>query len=279
MKYFLFLLVLFSPLRSYAAYFTNFEEAQKVALASNKLMLVDFTRSWCAPTTKPMGLCTLNLGDQNKVFQEYVFVQVDHQTISYYFKNFDFKISPEIFIIDANAKYIHSFSGFLDEKSMNIELEKFALSTDFLFNELFSYYKSKNYNTALRVYQKYLDYSLLVDKNIKSYFITLANLYFQDAKEKLEKKDLEYEEKNQKLNLFKLYQLVYNHDLESIEKKLNKIKRQNIKEGNINIFYFLKYIVAKGLQNQNLNEIEIEIAKFEDFDYFKDKADFILSRK
>lgn len=162
---------------------------------------------------------------------------------------------------------------------MNIELEKFALSTEFLFNELFSFYKSKNYNTALRVYQKYLDYSLLVDKNMKAYFITLANLYFQDAKEKLEKKDLEYEEKNQKLRLFALYQFVYKMNLEKTEKKIGKYKLQDIKEGNLNIYYFLKYVIAKGLQKDNFSEIENEVTQLDGFDSFIKKADILLFRK
>lgn len=76
--------LLFAQLAN-ATFYSSFEEAQKVALATNKFILTDFTRSWCAPTTKPKGLCTLNLDDQYKVLQQYVTVQVDHQTVHYYF--------------------------------------------------------------------------------------------------------------------------------------------------------------------------------------------------
>lgn len=279
MKHLIILITVFFSQLSQATYFRDFDEAQKVALASNKFIVVDFTGSWCAPTTKPMGLCTLNLDDQNKVLQQYVIVSVDHQTIHYYFENFDFKISPEIFIVDANANYIHSFSGFLDANSMKVELEKFALSTEFLFNELFSYYKSKSYSNALKLYQKYLDYSLLVDINIKENFINLAKVYLENAKERLIKKDIDYEEKNQKLILFELYQLVYKMNFEKADKKLAKLNFQEIKEGNTYIYYFLKYIVAKGLQKVNFNEIENEVAQLAGFDSSIKKVDFILSKK
>ncbi len=279
MKYLIILITVFFSQLSQATYFTNFDEAQKVALATNKFIVLDFTGSWCAPTTKPMGLCTLNLGDQNKVFQQYVIVQVDQQTIQYYFKNFDFKISPEIFIVDANAKYIHNFSGFLDEASMKIELEKFALSTEFLSLDLINYYKNNNYSNSLKIYQKYLDYSLMVDNSIKDNFINLANIYFENASERLIKMDLDYEEKNQKLNLFMLYHYVYTMNFEKAQKKVDKFNLKEIKEGNLYIYYFLKYIIAKGLQKVTFSEIENEVAQLDGFDYFKDKADFILSKK
>ena len=82
-----------------------------------------------------------------------------------------------------------------------------------------NYFKMKNYTTSTRVYMKYLDYSLLVESEAKSKIINLSVDYLNDAKKDLSKKDENYNEKKQKLDLLALFELAYEKKYEKISKK------------------------------------------------------------
>lgn len=277
MKKILLLLSLLAFQLSDAAWITSFEQAQKMALESNKLMIVDFWATWCGPC-KRMDAESWNSSKVDLVLQDYIQVKVDIDADKAVANRYGINSIPHMFIMDANGKVVYKFSGYHDAEALKRELDKFALNTEFLTAELANYFKTKNYNSALRVSQKYFDYSMFVEKEIKSDIINTADDYLADAKKNLSKTDADYAEKKQKLELLSLYRIAYAGSYSKLEKKVNEIKEADITENNKNQYYFLKYLAYKGNKNQGFASVEATVAAIDGFDSYIKKADMIIAK-
>lgn len=131
--------------------YTNFEEAQKIALGENKLMLVDFTARWCGPC-KEMEKKVWPDQSIKTLLNDFVFVQIDIDINRDLAKTYEVPGYPYIVIMDANGKVIKANFGDFDVSGLKGFLEPYRLSTEYLSSELIYYYKNKNYNTAIRVF-------------------------------------------------------------------------------------------------------------------------------
>lgn len=276
-KLILFSLLAFSQF-SNANWMTSFEDAKKMALATNKFMIVDFWATWCGPCKK-MDWESWSDAEVNQILEGYIQVKVDIDEEKQLAGLYSVSSIPNMFIMDGNGKVVHSFMGYHDAAELKIELQKFAFSTEFLNSELVNYFKMKNYNTSLRVFQKYLDYSLLVNDKVKDKILDLGDMYLNDAKKELSKKDENYAEKKQRLDLLKLYELVYDMKFDKVSDKLSEFKESDISEGNMDSYYFLKYITAKAQNSSGLADIESKVKEREGFDFFITKTNFILSKR
>ena len=237
-----------------AAWLTSFEEAQKIALLSNKLIVVDFTAKWCGPC-KEMDLKSWSDWQVEEVLQNYVKLRIDIDLNRDIALKYQVKLIPEMIIIDANGKIAHRFSGYQAAAKLRNELLKYSLSTEYLSLELVNFHKNKNFNSATRLSQKYLNYSLLVEKEIKEQMIFLSNQYLEEAREDLKKNDPNYVEKKQKLKLLSLYEVAYKFNFEKLEKKIIPLNQEKINESNQYQYWFLKFLALKG---NNKSTIESE---------------------
>lgn len=271
------LFFLFSQL-SNAAWLTSFEDAQKLSLATNKFMIVDFWATWCGPCKK---MDNDSWGDEKVklVLENYVQVKIDIDENRELANRYGINSIPNMFVMDGNGKVVYVFSGYHNASELKKELKKFELSTEFLSVDLINFYKNNNYNTALRVFQKYLDYSLFVDKEIRSEIFNIGNEYLSEAKKLVSKKAENYVEIKQKIDLLELYNYAYDYNYVKLNDKLLIFNDKDIVENNLNSYYFLKLIAAKGLNLSNLKEIEEEAIKIGGFNYFAKKIELILSKK
>ena len=261
----------------FAQIYTNFEEAKKIALVENKLMLVDFTASWCGPC-REMEKKVWPEHSIKELLNDFVFVQIDIDINRDLKKLYDVKGIPYMVIMDANGKLIKDNLGDFDVNGLKRFLNPYRLSTQYLSNELIFYHKSKNYNTSIRVFQKYLDFYLMVDKELQYNFLQLGDAYFEDAQYSLSKKDENYLEKRQKLDLFSLYNYAYLHKFKKLDIKLSSFKESEILENNLNLYYFLVYISAKAQHKEDFVAIEAKVASLDGFESYIGKANFILSK-
>ncbi|MDP5201328.1 hypothetical protein [Flavobacterium sp. DG2-3] len=175
-----------------------------------------------------------------------------HRDIAF---KYQIRLLPSIFIIDPNGKIIHQFTGYQTASDLKRELIQYSLSTEYLATELIGFYQTQKYNTAIRIAQKYYNYSLLVNNNIKGRIVRVANEYLKDAKDELKKSDENYLQKKQKLELLVLYELAYRFDFEKLNKKISAIKAEEINELNDYQYWFLKYLATKGTQ-KDITETE-----------------------
>lgn len=263
---------------SNANWITSFEDAKKMSLATHKFMIVDFWATWCGPCKK-MDSDSWSNAEVNELLEGYVKVKIDIDSDKELARQYGIESIPNMFIMDGNGKVVYSFMGYHDAAKLKKELEKFAFSTEFLSNDLVNYFKMKNFNTSLRVFHKCLDYSLLVNHAVKSDILNLSDSYLDDAKKELSKKDESYAEKKQKIDLLKLFELVYDMKFDKVSKKLSELKEGEIRDGNKDYYNFLKYITSKALNLDDFAKIETTVKEIEGFDYFIEKANFILSKK
>jgi len=261
---------------SHATWITSFEVAKKEALVSNKFMIVDFWATWCGPCKK-MDAESWEKAEVKQVLEGYVKVKIDIDREKEVASLYNISSIPNMFIMDASGKVVYTFSGFHTAAELKRQLDKFAFSTEFLSLDLINYAKNKNYNSTLRLSQKYFDYSMFVPKEIRNDIVVLSNSYVSDAKKMLNKKEDDFLQKKQRIELLELYALAYNHKFDKLFKRLAELKESDIVEANVDQFYFLKYLSSKALNSEDFLNIEAKVREIEGFDVFIKKAEVLLA--
>jgi thiol-disulfide isomerase/thioredoxin len=257
MKKIILIAILFITQTSQATWLTSFEDAQKMALATNKFIIVDFWATWCKPCLE-MDKNVWNDPQIQEIMQGFVNLKIDIDTNKDLANRYFITGVPNIMIIDANGKIVHSFIGSRDVQNLKSEIEKFNLSTEFLSTDLLNFYNTKNFNTAIKTSLKYFDYSILINKTIKNNLLKTSNNYLTEAKALLYKKDKDYAKKKQKLDLYSLYDLAYTFNFIKLSKKLEGIKPEEIDLINEYSYWFLKYLATKGT-DKSTTELEQKI--------------------
>jgi thiol-disulfide isomerase/thioredoxin len=277
-KVILLALFLCSAATQASEWLTSYSEAQKVALAGNKFMLVDFWATWCGPCKK-MDADSWNDPLVMEIMQNFVPVRIDIDQNKDLASKYSVDGIPNMYILDGNGKVVYSFVGYRSAVQLKTELQNFALSTEYLSMELINEFKFNGYGSEVRLSQKYFDFSLLVDKEIKNRFLKVAELYLADAKNNLSKKDADYEEKMQKIKLLENFGYAYDYNFKKLDKKMTELSEASIKESNLQMYLFLKLVAAKGLQDGSLSTIQEKVDSLQNHDYITTKADLLFSKQ
>lgn len=145
-------------------------------------------------------------------------------------------------IMDTNFNIVNT--SISPEAYFNLSefLSKYALNTSYLTAELRNYGLQKDFGTAYRLAAKYLDYAIMVHKNVRGDIINLAELYLDDADRFLlttdADKKLDYEQKSRLLRLEKY--LLQNKPAKVL-RQLKRLKSEEIIETNQSLLAFLYY--------------------------------------
>ncbi|SFC55011.1 thioredoxin family protein [Flavobacterium phragmitis] len=238
-------LIVFTFQISHANWLTSYEDAQKMALTTNRFIIIDFWATWCGPCLE-MEKNVWNNEQLQETLQGFVKLKIDIDSNRELATKYGINGIPNILIIDANGKVIHNILGYQNTSNLKSEIEKFNLSTEFLSVDLINYFKAKNFSTTIKITQKYYDFSLLIDKNIKKKVFNICREYLNDYKITLDKKEIDYLKKSQKIELYKLYELAYNFEFNKLNKKISEFKTEEIDPINEYSYWFLKYLAVKG---------------------------------
>jgi hypothetical protein len=180
--------------------------------------------------------------------------------------------------VDGNGKILFSIIDFLGAAELKTLLDKYAVSTDFISIDLINQYKNPNYGNSIRLIQKYCRYSLMADNNIREDVLKAGFSYMNDAKDFLKKDDTDFDEKKQKLQLLELYELAYSFKFEKLNNKIANFDENQIKDNNKEIYYFLKYLSAKTVNNNEIKTIEEKLKLLEYFETIFNKANEIIEK-
>lgn len=235
----------------------DFEAAKKMALATNKLVLVDFWASWCGPCKK-MDSESWSKDEIKQLMNAYVPVQIDIDANKSLARKYNVRGIPYIFILDGNGKIVYESMSYKTKNQVIELLNEYALSTEFLSTELASYYKKQSFVSAYRVAAKYHDYSLYLNKALRRDFLKTAKYYFDEALKFLDDSDSNNKVMfKQKIELYAIQKEVYNKNSKKALRLLNKINKDDLGEKNIKMYSFLNYAI------HTLNEDEEQVKLWE----------------
>lgn len=257
-----------------AAEVSSLEEARKLALATNKIIIVDFWATWCGPCKK-MDMDTWSNDKVKLALDDFIFVKIDIDIERDVASKYDVKSIPNVFFLDGNGVAIYSFVGYKDANQIMKDLENHAISTEMISLEMINQYKSPSYINSLKLLYKYFDFTLYAEGDLKNDLLTACNSYLDDTKKYFSKKDENYEQKKQKMELLNLYDLAYGFNFKKLEKKIAEIKSESIYEMNKYDFWFLKYLSIKGVDG-DLKDIEEQL-KNNDLENIVSDSDKLLA--
>jgi thioredoxin-related protein len=263
-KIILTLLILLSISSNAADWQTDFKSAQRLALATNRFILIDFWATWCGPCKK-MDQDTWSDKETEELLKDFVLVKVDIDAEKSFANQYGINSIPNMFIVDANGKTLTSFSGYKSPLDLKSAVKDYLLNTEFLSTELINVYKNADFNNLTSLIRKYYVYSLYADKKITLDIIKLNGEYIDDAKKKLDKKSSTYALELQKFELLDLYEYAYKKKFEKLEKKLNEkfTDESKINPSIGNLYKFLKYVSLKGNNKPEFNAFVEELKKDE----------------
>lgn len=249
-------------------------EAQKIALANNKFILVNVMDSKENQDAKFFMLEKENLELLNNYVVLNLYKNKDELEIKQ-FKIFDY---PTILVIDGNGIEIYKYSNVNDLIGFKSALENFKNYPVDLNSDLKNFTKHNNYFSAIRIAQSYLAYSLNADTDFKNDIYKVSDAYINKSKNLIKKRDKLYKEKIQKIEILSFFKHAYQKNFSELKKYLSSNDEKLIFENNIPQLYFLKYIESKYNNTNDLALIENKIKSFGIYDDYHTQADLIFNQ-
>lgn len=269
------LLILVAVQSGYSTnWMTSFEDAQKLALVHNKLIVVDFWATWCGPCKK-MDVDAWNTEEVSKLMDGFIPLKIDIDSETAFARRYGVNSIPNIFVIDPNGEIVASDVGYKSKVDLIKYLKKYMLNTSFLNREMVSYFQNENFASTFRLAKKYMDYSLLVDNEVKNEFYTLADIYLNKSS-KLVTNQPKFEEK---LALLEMTIDVYRGNHKRVSRKLSKTKEEDIDAINKCDFYFLNYCISRNDEDEDQALVWLDkLKQTNNFEMYNSKINLVFNQ-
>ncbi|WP_405607427.1 thioredoxin family protein [Polaribacter sp. Asnod1-A03] len=239
---------------------SSFEDARKMAISTNKLILVDFWAIWCGPC-KRMDSESWSDAELQGVINNFIPLKIDIDTDKQMSKKYSVRGIPYVFILDPNGEIVFSKMSYMNKNEVKQLLNKFSVNTALLQSEFTEFYKNRTGDSTLDIANKYFDYSLFVDKALRNNFLKLGSVYLKKAKNLFENEGRKKKE-SQKIGLLgNVYKKLIQGKYEKSLKMLNKFKGGAIEEKNKPLYDFLNFAIYNKLENKEQAKLWYEKLK------------------
>jgi thiol-disulfide isomerase/thioredoxin len=239
----------------------SLEDAKKLAVATNKLILVDFWASWCGPCKK-MDAESWSKDEIKQIMKNYVSLQIDIDINKELARKYNVQGIPYIFILDPNGEVVYQQMSYMNKNQVKNLLEKYSLNTSFLQRDYLIYNKNKNSNSSFRLAASYQNYSIYLDESVRNDFLDLSINYLNQTKNLLKSEKKKNIVMNQKIQLIQIHEKLIRGNYKKCRKELDKsFEEGKIDERNKGLYYFLNYVACKGQENNDLSEIWLDKLK------------------
>lgn len=229
---------------------TSFEDAKKLSIATNKLILIDFWATWCKPCLK-MESDTWNQPEVQELLNGYVPLKIDIDVFRKESNKYSANRIPYVLIVDANGEVIYNETGYKDKNQILKVLKKYTINTSALQSDYAIFNKKPSAGIAMSIAEKYYDTSIYVTDDVENDYMNLASKYLRMVKKLSNKK--EYKEKyEQKVDLLDdAYRLLLRGKNDKVLEKLDdKFKESEILPENKGLYDFMHFVAYKKLEDK-----------------------------
>jgi len=223
----------------------SLEDGKKIAMATNKLILVDFWATWCGPCRK-MDSESWSKEDVSLLMNNYVSVKLNIDENRSLAQKYGVQGIPYVFILDATGKILYQQMSYKTKPEVMTLLKKYAINTEYMFNEYVYYTKSKTLSTTSRLAAKSQDFSLYLKGDLRKAYLNVSNEYLKEAEKLLKKeKGAKFEKLALKMNLLSIQNVLYRGKAKKALKMMGDLNVDELSGYTYAQFCFLKCVAYK----------------------------------
>lgn len=277
-KIFTFLLFLIGASSfSQVGWTSSFEDAQKLAIATDRLILVDFWATWCGPCKKMERESWSDEGIQ-KLSQAYVPLKIDLDRRTELALRYGVNAIPLVIVIDPSGELVFKKLGYMDKNQLEKVLKKYAVNTSFMRVENLNYYQHPDYSSGIRLAQKYIDFSQYLDEGIQFEFLQLAGNYLRSGDKMLDKKQSNYSNMKEKIDLMEIQIDLYQDKMNKVERKLEKdFDLAKLSRGNKILYSYLNYCMSlKKKDDKEIDKWKKQLASIDNSGAYLKKSELFI---
>jgi hypothetical protein len=250
-------------------WFTSFDVAKRMALAQNKMLFVIWDDALQTPyyievndeNGKKVLVDLTRHEEVNAIIWDYfiplLMPESEYGKLLDKAKNIrgtDYLSKLEddsIKIMDVNGAILNSEFSLQTFENLPDLIKLYALNTSYLNPYLRNYLKKVNFTTTFILASKYFDFAILNTNQTRFDIVTLADGYLEEARILLEESDLDNKRAFlQKLEFFKIKELLILNQPKKAKRLLKRIKVSEIAEINKELFVFLNYTTFMLLKDE-----------------------------
>lgn len=268
---FLSIIIWFNLNTSYSQeWFSSFEVAKRYATVNNKMLFVIWEDSLndvypIAVNNDKGKEVFLDLSENNEIdaiiWEHFIPVLLPESEYEKFYKlakrhdpilSYIDKLNNEsIKIMDINGHILNTRNVYKEYDNLSVIVDKYALNTSFLKQDLVNYSTQPNFTTAFNIGMQYLDYAIVMKKVIRPEVVNLANIYFKRAKQFIAADTLEKEQGyTQLLELTTIKTDLVLGKVRRANRSLKKIDETTKVDLNQSLYSFLKYVIFKSSKDE-----------------------------